>query len=115
MLPIHSVFSGVTRYVTLGFLLPQAGCMAAGIGAEESQSEPQAEAAPLSISPSCKTDDDCQVVADYCTDCSCVALRGNQALPECFGKELSCLLNPCANHVARCVQGGCVADAGELL
>lgn len=101
------------KSLTVGLTLLLAGCMVAAQGTEES--ETQAEAAPLALGPACSEDADCRVVPDYCSDCSCIALGAWQPEPVCLGEPLTCVLNPCAGNIARCVQAHCVADAGELL
>lgn len=100
----------VTHPLMLVFSL--AGCLAAAPETEDP--EAQAEAAPLALGPVCSDDADCRVVPEYCSDCSCVALGSWQPEPTCLGEPLTCVLDPCAGNIARCVQGHCVADAGEL-
>jgi hypothetical protein len=58
----------------------------------------------------CSTDSDCKVEADYCTGCDCRALGVKQSLPACPGPGVACLVDPCLNKTARCVNGGCVAQ-----
>jgi hypothetical protein len=58
----------------------------------------------------CNTDGDCKVEADYCTGCDCRALGAKQSLPACPGPGVACLIDPCFNKTARCVNGGCVAQ-----
>jgi hypothetical protein len=58
----------------------------------------------------CNSDDDCKLEADYCTGCDCRALAAKQSLPTCSGPGVACLIDPCFNKTARCVNGGCVAQ-----
>jgi hypothetical protein len=58
----------------------------------------------------CNTDADCKLEADYCTGCDCRALNVKQSLPACPGPGVACLLDPCFDKTARCVNGGCVAQ-----
>lgn len=69
---------------------------------------------PRSVGPTCRSDADCQLVPDYCAECACVSLNARQKMPECAGEEVKCVLNPCADHVALCVDGQCSAESGSF-
>jgi hypothetical protein len=103
------------------------GCVAAGPAVEgegaalASGPTPPAAGAPApaitlpsAVGPTCRTDADCQLVPDYCAECACVALNAQQKMPECLGEELKCVLNPCADHLALCVNGQCTAESGSF-
>lgn len=69
---------------------------------------------PAALGPICRTDADCQLVPDYCAECACVSLNTQQKMPECAGEELKCIVNPCADHVALCIDGRCTAESGAF-
>jgi hypothetical protein len=100
--------------VALGALWMSAGCAAAPGDGSGTATDSELQALGISVPPSCKVDADCQVVPDYCADCTCVALGANQKQAECLGEELSCVLNPCEGYSAACVEGRCTAASGNL-
>jgi|GEM_PF-4420954 len=123
---MHAIYS---RF--MGVALALTGCVSAAPGDEPAAegdvaalaSAPTASVAgapapavtlPSSVGPTCRTDADCQLVPDYCAECACVSLNGQQKMPECLGEELKCVLNPCADHVAICVNGRCAAESGSF-
>jgi hypothetical protein len=61
-------------------------------------------------SSACQSSADCQVQADYCTGCDCVALGQGQSVRGCSGPGVDCLLDPCGSKTAQCVAGKCVAQ-----
>lgn len=65
--------------------------------------------AQSSGSSACQTSADCQLQADYCTGCDCVALGPGEKLRACPGAGVSCLVDPCGSKSAQCVSGKCVA------
>jgi hypothetical protein len=56
----------------------------------------------------CRSDQDCRLVADYCTGCDCRALGRGEPDPVCAGPGVQCFANPCLNQAAACVAGRCV-------
>lgn len=59
--------------------------------------------------------DGCRLFPSYCAGsnlkaCECYALRKNQVDPVCNGNVVTCLLNPCANKAAVCLDGGCAVQ-----
>ena len=61
----------------------------------------------------CQTDSDCRIYSDYCGGCNCRAVIPNAgaALP-CTETAVQCLVDPCGQKMAVCVNGQCgVADA----
>jgi hypothetical protein len=57
----------------------------------------------------CTTNADCIVTADNCTMCTCRALAKSASLPKCSGPGVQCLVDPCMNKTAACVNANCVA------
>jgi hypothetical protein len=123
---MHAIYS---RFIGVAFALT--GCVAAAPGVEPAAegevaalaSAPtppaagapaQAVTLPSSVGPTCRTDADCQLVPDYCAECACVSLIAQQKMPECLGEELKCVLNPCADHVAICINGRCEAESASF-
>jgi hypothetical protein len=123
MLAIYSRLLGVACVLT--------GCVAAepGTGPAESEvaslasgSTPSAAGAPAAagvtlpsnVAPTCSSDADCRLVPDYCAECACVSLNAQQIMPECLGEELKCVVNPCAEHLALCINGRCSAESSNL-
>ena len=112
----------------MGVALVLSGCVAVAPGTVPAESEVSALASssplpaagapaltlPSTVGPTCRTDADCQLVPDYCAECACVSLNAQQKMPECAGEELKCVLNPCTDHVALCIQGRCSAESGSF-
>jgi hypothetical protein len=120
--PMHAIYS---RFMGVAFALT--GCVASAPAAEGEvaalASAPKLPAAgapapaitlPSSAGPTCRTDADCQLVPDYCAECACVSLNAQQKMPECLGEELKCVLNPCADQVALCINGQCAAESDSF-
>jgi hypothetical protein len=63
---------------------------------------------------SCKVDSDCRLTADYCTGCECRAYGANQAPKACTGPTVQCLVDPCMQKTAVCVNGQCTVGAAPL-
>jgi len=59
--------------------------------------------------PTCTTDTDCSVAADYCTGCDCRVLGAGDTVPACTGPGVNCFADPCMNTSAACENGICVA------
>lgn len=57
----------------------------------------------------CQRAEDCELQADYCTACDCVALTHGESIPPCTGPGVRCLVDPCGMKKADCVDGFCVA------
>lgn len=57
----------------------------------------------------CQRVEDCELQADYCTGCDCVALAHGESIPACSGPGVRCLVDPCGTKKADCVSGFCVA------
>jgi hypothetical protein len=57
----------------------------------------------------CSRDTDCRLVDDYCEGCDCRALSRHDPDPTCSGPGVRCFRQPCADLVAACEQGRCVA------
>lgn len=123
-LPMQAIYVGI-----FGIALVVTGCVAAGPGtgpaagdaaalatgpAAGSAGAPAPLTLPSALAPTCSTDADCRLVPDYCAECACVSLPGQQKMPECQGVEVTCILNPCADHVAMCVNGRCSAESGSF-
>ena len=58
---------------------------------------------------SCRTDADCRLFSDYCTGCDCRALPTGAPDPACPGPGVQCLVDPCQQKRAMCMNGACVA------
>src|SRR5262245_58701080 len=136
MQPNQSKFTSALCHVGIGMLLSFAGCMA-GAADEEPVEPGQtsselgigpgpaitptgtAGAAAIILPPtaghpavgpttaSCTTDADCRVERDNCSECACQALGASQAMSGCYGEKVTCVLDPCAQVVARCIAGHC--------
>jgi hypothetical protein len=63
------------------------------------------------VSPTCAEDNDCRTFSDYCTGCDCRAITKSGPTPPCSGPGVRCLLDPCFNRAARCVNNQCVLVA----
>jgi hypothetical protein len=59
----------------------------------------------------CASDADCRVERDNCSECACQALGATQQMNACYGEKVTCVLDPCADTVARCVAGHCAAES----
>jgi hypothetical protein len=61
----------------------------------------------------CQTDSDCRIYSDYCGGCNCRAVGPTAgAAAPCVETAVQCLVDPCAQKTAVCVNGQCsVADA----
>jgi hypothetical protein len=59
--------------------------------------------------PVCKVDSDCRLVSNTCGQkpCTCGAAGVNQPMDACLPPPVMCLVDPCANQVAACVNGQC--------
>ena len=62
----------------------------------------------------CRDDSDCTLMDDYCTGCDCRALGPKGTLAACSGSGVQCLVAPCANKVALCKEGQCVAGSKTI-
>jgi hypothetical protein len=112
---VRGLVSRTAAYIAFSSALAFAGCVAEMPDADASGAE--GETAALAVGPigaACTADADCRIVPDYCAECACVALGAQQQQAECFGEQISCVLNPCAEHVAMCVNGHCSAESGTL-
>jgi len=56
----------------------------------------------------CRRDADCRTFSDYCTGCDCRALANGEPDPVCPGPGVQCLIDPCFDQSAQCVDGQCV-------
>lgn len=56
----------------------------------------------------CQRAQDCELQADYCIGCDCVALAQGESIPPCSGPGVRCLVDPCQMKKADCVNGFCV-------
>jgi hypothetical protein len=56
----------------------------------------------------CLNNSDCRTFSDYCTGCDCRALATSEPDPVCPGPGVQCLIDPCFDQSAQCVQGQCV-------
>ena len=132
----RSALQRTTYGAGLGMLLSFAGCMASAADGEQFEpGQTSSErggsgvtgAAGASASPvilpataggptlipetaSCATDADCRVEQDNCSQCACQALGATQGGAACYGEKVTCVLDSCANAVARCVLGHCKAE-----
>lgn len=59
----------------------------------------------------CEVDADCRLFSDYCTGCDCRPLANKDPDPICEGPGVQCLVDPCAQKVAVCAAGRCVAKS----
>lgn len=66
------------------------------------------EAPPAAAAPGCKTDADCRTFSNYCGGCGCDALAASAPDPKCAERPVNCVMNPCQDKVARCLEGACV-------
>ncbi|MBX3131167.1 MAG: hypothetical protein KF718_30895 [Polyangiaceae bacterium] len=55
----------------------------------------------------CAVATDCRLYSSYCEGCVCVPLAADAPDPVCRGSRVSCLLDPCENHVPSCSAGSC--------
>lgn len=62
----------------------------------------------------CVSDADCHVARDNCSECACHALNTSQSMPACYGEKVTCVLDPCADAVPRCIQGHCAAESDSV-
>lgn len=58
--------------------------------------------------PMCSQDSDCKLHDYYCEGCNCLALPAGVKPPKCTGTIVQCLVAPCLNKRAACVNGECV-------
>jgi hypothetical protein len=58
--------------------------------------------------PMCSQDSDCKLHDYYCDGCNCLALPAGAKPPKCTGTIVQCLVAPCLNKRAACVEGNCV-------
>ena len=58
----------------------------------------------------CKFDNDCRTYSNYCGSCACDAMSAEAPEPKCADKPVSCVVDPCHNKVAVCLDGVCVVD-----
>ena len=56
----------------------------------------------------CSQDSDCKLHDYYCDGCNCLALPTGVKPPKCTGTIVQCLVAPCLNKRAACVNGDCV-------
>ena len=56
----------------------------------------------------CSQDSDCKLHDYYCDGCNCLALPVGVKPPKCNGTIVQCLVAPCLNKRAACVEGNCV-------
>ena len=62
----------------------------------------------------CAADADCRVERDNCSECGCQALGTSQSTGACYGEKVTCVLDPCADSVARCIHGHCAAESNNI-
>ena len=55
----------------------------------------------------CASDSDCKAVDDYCSTCSCVALKSDAPTPSCDSPTCVTILPLCHDGRAACVSGKC--------
>lgn len=60
--------------------------------------------------PECSKDEHCNVAADYCVGCDCVALGPEEKLPACPGVGVECAKDPCDGKKAVCQNNRCVIE-----
>jgi hypothetical protein len=71
-------------------------------------------AEPAQKARQCTQDSDCTLHDYYCDGCNCLSLRVGKKPPKCNGVIVQCLVAPCQNKRAACVEGSCVvADGGS--
>jgi hypothetical protein len=60
----------------------------------------------------CQTAADCRLYSSYCsTDpCVCLALGRRDVDPPCLSGNQSCVIDPCSNKRAACVDGACAVQ-----
>jgi hypothetical protein len=63
-------------------------------------------------SAKCTKDADCKLHDYYCEGCNCLSLLVGVKPPKCTGQTVQCLVAPCLNKHAACVDGGCVVAGG---
>jgi hypothetical protein len=56
----------------------------------------------------CSQDSDCKLHDYYCDGCNCLSLPTGAKPPKCNGTIVQCLVAPCLNKRAACVEGNCV-------
>ena len=61
----------------------------------------------------CTQDSDCALHDYYCDGCNCLSLLVGMKPPKCNGQIVQCLVAPCQNKHAACVDGGCVVVANS--
>lgn len=61
----------------------------------------------------CKTDRDCELVADYCEGCNCVSIPKGSTLPPCKLGLYNCFADPCQVETSRayCTKEGVCGKA----
>jgi hypothetical protein len=55
----------------------------------------------------CVADSDCRSVSNYCEGCQCLSIGALELEPACHGQIVACLLDPCREKHAGCVNGAC--------
>jgi hypothetical protein len=56
----------------------------------------------------CSGDGDCRAYPSHCDTCECLAVGAKAPDPKCAGTDVSCLIDPCIDKVAKCKDGTCV-------
>lgn len=55
----------------------------------------------------CVKDNDCRAFSYYCEGCQCLPIGALDLEPACHGQTVACLLDPCREKQAGCVNGAC--------
>jgi hypothetical protein len=101
----RSFLPGFVLYASMALAWVLAGCVESVPSPYETQ-----EQSVRSSRPECATDADCQLHESYCADrpCVCESLPVRRHPRHCRGnREVACLVSPCDNQSAACVNGQC--------